>query len=1086
LREGNAADKEDIVKCEVWDTGFVAEGISLDVCASVNYEDNWIIDSGCGHHLTGDDSKFSSLRGYKGNTAFVTADNSVHHVVNEGAVVVSDKDNRSITLDSVYHVPGMKKNLLSVANAVDAGHYVLFGPKDVKFLRNVKEVKGDVTHVGKRVKDLYVLSASSSYVDKMSNNDGVSVWHARLGHVGIDKLKAMVSRNLVNGLPSLSFASGVEVCEGCQYGKSHRLPFEKSQSRCKGALELIHGDLMGPTQNASYGGARYMLVLVDDFTRYTWVYFLKEKREAFSKFREFRIMVEGRLGKRIKKFRTDNGGEFTSKDFLSFCERHGIKKELTCAYTPQQNGVAERKIRHLVEVCRSWVYAKNLPKALWAEGMACATYVVNRLPCSPINMKSPHELMFDEKPSVKHLKVFGCTCFVHVPDEKRTKLDAKARKCVFIGYDQRKKGWKCMDPTTHKFIVSRDVVFDEASSLYGDGGSQAVVSNLPTPPVGHVRNPDANDMGNPSEDPRFSSPTSTVTSSSEMDQGDRGSNEVQSQEEGNAQALRRSTRMVTRPARYRDENFVSTYSCFFSGSSDGEPSCFEEAKGNKSWEDAMDEEMQALRKNETWDLVPKPKGVDPVTCKWVYKLKRKADGSVERYKARLVARGFSQRYGEDYEETFSPVAKMTSVRVVISMAASLGWKLWQLDVKNAFLYGELDKDIYMEQPVGYISKVRPDYVCKLKKALYGLKQAPRAWYGKIAEYLQFCGYSSSSSDHSLFVKRKAGLHVVVLLYVDDMIITGNDEGEVARLRGELSIRFEMKDLGELSHFLGLEVEGLKDGYFVSQTGYAGKLIEKFGVKEGKYCSTPLDANFKLRRDDGKILPDPRKFRALVGSLIYLTITRPDIAFAVGLVSRFMQAPTKSHLDAAKRILKYVSSTLDLGLFYKKDSEFVLHGYTDADMGGDLDDRRSTSGYVFSCGSASVSWCSKKQDSVSLSSTEAEYKASSLAAQECVWLRRLVEDVYNAVTGPTVIRGDNQSALKLATNPVCHARTKHIEIEHHFIREKVLDGIIGVEEVRSVDNVADIFTKSLSKGSFELLRAKLGLMAKCTLRGSVKI
>ncbi|KAJ3679560.1 hypothetical protein LUZ60_017571 [Juncus effusus] len=993
-----------------------------------------------GHHLTGDDSKFSSLRGYKGNTAFVTADNSVHHVVNEGAVIVSDKDNRSITLDSVYHVPGMKKYLLSMANAVDAGHYVLFAPKDVKFLWNVEDVKGDVTHVGKRVKDLYVLSASSSYVDKMSNNDGVSVWHARLGHVGIDKLKAMVSRNLVNGLPSLSFASGVEVCEGCQYGKSHRLPFEKFQSRCKGALELIHGDLMGPTQNASYEGARYMLILVDNFTRYTWVYFLKVKREAFSKFREFRTMIEGRLGKRIKKFRTDNGGEFTSKGFLSFCERHGIKKNLTCANTLQQNGVAERKIRHLVEVCRSWVYANNLPKALWAEGMACSTYVVNRLPCNPINMKSPHELMFDEKPSVKYLKVFGCMCLVHVSDEKRTKLDAKARKCVFIGYHQRKKGWKCMDSATHKFIVSRDMVFDEASSLYGDGDFQAVVSNLPTQPVVHVGNPGVDDMGKPSKDPRFSSPTSTVTSSSEMDQGNRGSNEVQSQEEENTQALRRSTRTVTRPARYRDENFVSTYSCFFSGSTDGEPSCFEEAKGNKSWEDAMDEEMQALRKNKTWNLVPKPKRVDPVTCKWVYKLKCKADGSVECYKARLVARGFSQRYGEDYEETFSPIAKMTSVRVVISMAASLGWKLWQLDVKNAFLYGELDKEIYMEQPVGYISK------------------APRAWYDKIAEYLQFCGYSSSSSDHSLFVKRKAGLHVVVLLYVDDMIITGNDEGEVARLRGELSIRFEMKDLGELSHFLGLEVEGLKDGYFVSQTGYAGKLIEKFGVKEGKHCSTPLDANFKLRHDDGKVLSDPRKFRALVGSLIYLTITRPDIAFVVGLVSRFMQAPTKSHLDAAKRILKYVSSTLDLGLFYKKGSEFVLHGYTDADMGGDLDDRRSTS----------------------------EYKASSLAEQECVWLRRLVEDVYNAITGPTVIRDDNQSALKLATNPVRHERTKHIEIEHHFIHEKVLDGIVGVEEVRSVDNVADIFTKSLSKGSFELLRAKLGLVTKCTLRGNVKI
>ncbi|CAM8959925.1 unnamed protein product [Rhodiola kirilowii] len=373
----------------------------------------------------------------------------------------------------------------------------------------------------------------------------------------------------------------------------------------------------------------------------------------------------------------------------------------------------------------------------------------------------------------------------------------------------------------------------------------------------------------------------------------------------------------------------------------------------------MDEEMNAFIKNKTWDLVLKPDHIKPITCKWVYKVKRKADGKVDRFKARLVARGFSQSYGEDYEETFSSVAKMTSVRVVLSLASSQNWKLWQLDVKNAFLYGDLDKDIYMEQPLGYISKSHPGYVCKLKKAIYGLKQAPRAWFGKIAEFLQICSYHSTDADSSLFVKKNGDVHMVVLVYVDDMIVTGSREDEIARLRGELSTRFDMKNLGELSHFLGLEVKNL-DGILLSQEGYANKVIERYKLKFSKKRSTPLDTSEKLRRTEGAPLPDFITYRSLVGGLLYLTITRPDIAYSVGLISRYLQEPRKPHLEAAKKILKYVNSTIDFCLFYKRRGNFHLQGYTDADFGGDLDERKSTSGYVFMCNDTSVSWAARNK------------------------------------------------------------------------------------------------------------------------------
>lgn len=283
---------------------------------------------------------------------------------------------------------------------------------------------------------------------------------------------------------------------------------------------------------------------------------------------------------------------------------------------------------------------------------------------------------------------------------------------------------------------------------------------------------------------------------------------------------------------------------------------------------AMQEEVEALKKNETWELVPKPENCKPITCKWVYRLKKKSDGTIDRCKARLVARGFSQSYGLDYEETFSPVAKMVTVRTIFSLAAYRNWKLWQLDVKNAFLYGELDREVLMEQPQGFISEHFPNYVYRLKKALYGLKQAPRAWYGKVAQYFIFCGFKVSDSDSSLFIKLESNMHLLVLLYVDDMIITRDDEAEISRLRNDLAVRFEMKNLGEIGCFLGLEVEKSDQRYFLSQRRYAKNLLERFGMGESKEMATPMETHLKLTKEEGKLLQDARRFRQLVGSLIY--------------------------------------------------------------------------------------------------------------------------------------------------------------------------------------------------------------------------
>ncbi|KAK2991021.1 hypothetical protein RJ640_005503 [Escallonia rubra] len=308
-----------------------------------------------------------------------------------------------------------------------------------------------------------------------------------------------------------------------------------------------------------------------------------------------------------------------------------------------------------------------------------------------------------------------------------------------------------------------------------------------------------------------------------------------------------------------------------------------------------------------------------------------------------------------------------------------------------------------------------------------------------------------------------------------MIITGDNEDEISRLKNDLSIRFEMKNLGEVGCFLGLEVERSEDGFFVSQKGYAKSLLERFSMGEAKEMATPMEPYLKLKKGEGQLLKDARKFRQLVGSLIYLTITRPDIAYPVGVISQFMQTPRTPHLDAAKRIMRYVKGSLGYGLMYKKGGNFLLSGFSDADWAGDENDRHSTTGYCFNMGSAAISWCSKKQPSVALSSTEAEYIAATMATQECIWLKRLISDISKKVDYAVPIHCDNESAIKLASNPVFHGRTKHIEVRHHFVREKVLSQDIKLDSVRTSNQVADLFTKALAESKFERFRAALGML-----------
>ncbi|RVX23211.1 Retrovirus-related Pol polyprotein from transposon RE1 [Vitis vinifera] len=598
---------------------------------------------------------------------------------------------------------------------------------------------------------------------------------------------------------------------------------------------------------------------------------------------------------------------------------HGILHQSSCAHTPQQNGVAERKNRHLVETARTLLLHSHVPFRFWGDAVLTACYLINRMPSSVLHDQIPHSLLFPDQPLYfLPPRVFGCTCFVHILTHGQDKLSAKAMKCLFLGYSRLQKGYRCYSLETHRYFISADVTFFEDSPFFSTTSESLPVSEVLPIPI--VSPPDA---------------------------------------------------MPPRPLQvyHRRPRVVA-------------PLPFPEAPADSL---PIPSASPAPTLPSPNDL---PIAVRKVGCRWVYAVKVGPDGQVDRLKARLVAKGYTQVYGSDYGDTFSPVAKIASVRLLLSMAAMCSWPLYQLDIKNAFLHGDLAEEVYIEQP------------------------------------------------------------------------PGSDQDGIQKLKQHLFTHFQTKDLGKLKYFLGIEIAQSSSGVVLSQRKYALDILEETGMLDCKPVDTPMDPNVKLVPGQGEPLGDPGRYRRLVGKLNYLTITHPDISFPVSVVSQFLQSPCDSHWDAVIRILQYIKSTPGQGVLYENRGHTQVVGYTDADWAGSPTDRRSTSGYCVFIGGNLISWKSKKQDVVARSSAEAEYRAMALATCELIWLRHLLQKLRFGKDEQMKLICDNQAALHIASNPVFRERTKHIEVDCHFIREKIASGCVATSFVNSNDQLADIFTKSL--------------------------
>ncbi|CAJ2654309.1 unnamed protein product [Trifolium pratense] len=1009
-------------------------------------KEDWYFDSGCSRHMTGVEKYLKEVKSYA--TSFVTfGDGAKGEIKGIGRLI----DNGLPKLENVLLVKGLTANLISISQLCDQGMRVNFTKNECLVSNN----EGNILMKGVRSKDnCYLwtpLEEANVSTCLLTKNEEVKLWHQKLGHLNLKSMKRVISEEAVRGLPSLQIQEG-NICGECQIGKQTKVSHQKLQhlSTSK-VLELLHMDLMGPIQVESLGGKKYVLVVVDDFSRYTWVNFIREKSETFEEFKNLCLQLQKEKDCGIVRIRSDHGKEFENSKFADFCAAEGITHEFSSPITPQQNGVVERKNRTLQESARVMLHAKNVPYKFWAEAMNTACYIHNRVTLRKGTATTLYELWKNRKPIVKYFHVFGSKCYILADREPRRKLDPKSDEGIFLGYSTNSRAYRVFNSRTRTMMESINVVVDDSDTTSADPAEETdVITPVPTPD---------DDQSEPESDQHSESTT-------EVPRPNKGpSTRTQKNHPLELVIGNPNQGIATR----RSKEAISN-SCFISKI---EPKNVKEALTDEYWINAMQDELTQFKRSEVWDLVPRPDGINVIGTKWVYKNKTDENGDITRNKARLVAQGYTQIEGVDFDETFAPVARLESIRLLLAVACILKFKLYQMDVKSAFLNGYLNEEVYVEQPKGFVDPSFPNHVYKLKKALYGLKQAPRAWYERLTEFLVSHGYKKGGNDKTLFVREEKGKLMIAQIYVDDIVFGGMSRQMVEHFVHQMQSEFEMSLVGELTYFLGLQVKQMEDTIFISQEKYARNIVKKFGMEGGSHKRTPAPTHLKLTKDEKGVDVDQSLYRSMIGSLLYLTASRPDIMFAVGVCARYQSEPKMSHLTQVKRIFKYVNGTCGYGILYTHGNDSTLIGYCDADWAGSADDRKSTSGACFFLGNNLVSWFSKKQNSVSLSTAEAEYIAAGSSCSQLLWMRQMLKE-YSVEQDVMTLYCDNLSAINISKNPIQHSRTKHIDIRHHFIRELVEEKIVTLEHIASEEQLADIFTKALDASQFENLRGKLGI------------
>ena len=1067
----------------------------------------YYFDSGATSHCSPNRDDFSDIRSIPPREIRGINGSSISAVA-VGTIKLRCGKGRRLHLRDALYIPDAQLRLISIGKLGDMGLLATFTAKKCSIIQGSRTIaQGTRTGNG-----LYHLSdkITVEHLLHVRAAPDLETWHRRLGHVNYSSIIHMAEKSLVTGMPT-NLSNLPPICDHCILGKQTRTPVPKVREgeRAQRRLEKVFLDITGPEDTQTAYGELYTLNFIDDFSQKTWVYILKRKADAFERFKEWQALVTRETNLAVNIFRTDNGGEYTSKTFEKYLQDDGIKHQTTAPHTSAQNGKAERLHRTLFDRARAIMSENNFPPKLWGECIKAAAYLKDRTPTRTLKDMTPHEAYYGSKPDISHLRELGCRTFILTQSERHRKIYNRSIEGILVGYSETSKAYQCYYPPTGRILVSRHVSFIESQDArprpYRPGveigtDAQENLSDFPQPiplEYGDSDRPNETEQSNQYDsegetNEEETNPDQIGTPSPEAPRRSRRSQKLSAA--GAAMRgvtyetlLERAKREIREMPNRRPEikNIDSISEDMFAATAadteissldvrDDDPRTYKQASkayDAEHWDEGYDNEMDSLRQHGVWTLVPRstvPKSRKIIGSRPVFFRKRNEANEVTRRKVRVVAKGYSQVEGVDYSDTFAPVARLESVRTVLGIAAILDWEIHQFDVKTAFLHGKLTEDIYMEQPEGRKEEGREDWVCKLHKSLYGLRQAGRCWYERLYGEMQKVGFTRVSVDHSVFVKRGPQGDAMVTIHVDDMAVATSNKHTMTSIYNDLRKIIDIVDMGDIHWFLGMAITRDRQARTISlsQKGFIDTILKRFRMENSYGVSTPLDPDVVLSKSMSPTSEEEKQrmksipYLAGVGSLMYASLaTRPDITFATNRLSQFNSNPGQAHWTALLRVLRYLKHTRNYVLVLGGQEKITLEGYTDSDYAGCVDTRRSTSGYAFTLGCGSISWSSKRQAIVTTSSCEAEYVASCNAAKEAMWLCRLLEFLGHKQTTPK-IHSDNTASITLTKDPAFHARSKHIDVQYHYTRERVENKELSFHYLPTSEMAADIFTKAL--------------------------
>jgi len=1072
----------------------------------------WILDSGATNHICTERMAF---------TTFTPANESIKGIVKDGPeltvlgtgtvlahVSVKGRPDRTIKLLNVSYCPNARDNLMSESRMDRKGMEIVKRNGCV----TIKNSDGETMIEGQLRGNLYEVNSTIAPPSSMYNAafsarsaPNLDLWHARFGHISLKSLRYLDRHNLVTGM-DLRGKGELSPCDGCAKGKHHQAPFPlTSTNRATKRIERLHMDLQGPF-DVSVQGYRYTLAVIDDHTRKGWKEFLKHKDEAPETIKNLIEKLETHTGSHVKTIRSDRGGEFIDGRLQTYLRSKGITHEFSAPHTPQQNGVAERFNQTTHESALAMLEHAEMSKGFWPEAHEHANYVRNRSPTKALVRTTPNETFYGRKPSVSTLRVFGSRCHVRVPPELRRKLDSHSIDGILCGFERGSKAYKVWIPSKHKFVSSRDVIVYEKTPNLDSRDPD------PTPPSKGVPELTLTDARTEGVHTRTTIPTITVEPPAPDEPAQpplrrserttrpswrKDAAEKQAAMEAEARAKRKAQREArkqreteaTAEATAPSEIGTVAQMAYTAIHGKDTPQNYHEAISGPDadeWWKAMHEEFNLLQKRGTWELVNRPKDRKVIGCRWTYVIKHGPNGEITRYKARLVAQGFSQVPGLDYSDTFSPTVRLDSLRVILHYAAAHGWHRGQDDVTGAFLHSKIDHEIYMRQPEGFADGTGK--VARLLLSLYGIKQGSYLWNKHMHEKLSKNGFTRLPSDPAVYIRQTASDTAITAIHVDNALTISNSKSMLKGTRQLLHSLFEMKE-EDPDWLMGIKLTDDRENRTVtlSQAQYAELLLKRFHMDTCNPVSTPMEPGVRLTKTDCPTSEEEKQnmsnypYREALGGITWLAIvSRPDLAYAASLLGQYSANPGKTHWKALMRVFKYLRGTHDLALTLGKVSNAdpnILTGHMDANWARDADDHRSTSGYAFQLGDAVVSWNSKKQSNVATSSSEAEYVALAHGAKQALWLRYVTRDIgvcKGAELPTTELLSDNTAAIAIAREARFHGRSRHIGTQFHFVRERVEDGTFEITHVPTADMLADGLTKPLTRQPHETMLARFSL------------